>query len=379
MQTHKTYTNTYSSRRRTCKLSASEKKQIWKAFDDEKQNDTDTVLPDTLPEGMQEIDLCSDCSAVLVLSEEGLPTCSNPNCGTMKPVSIDFTPEWKFFQSDDRNAQDPARCGNPVNPLLSESSFGCKVSCTSKSPYEMRKIQKWVEWQSMPHREKTLYEEFKFIETMATNAGIPKIIVDDAKYIHKECSQQLMKRGNKRDGIKSASLYLSFRINGCPRTAYEISEIFQIDKASATKGCSDAVGILHNLERNAYVGGVSDADELGSLPLSYTKLSVAKPSSFIDRFCSQVNMCQELTMLCHFIARKVEEGDIITDNNPQAIATGIILFVAMVCHQDISKKTIAKVCGVSDVTIMKCYNKLIALKTELVPKCLLDKYEAMVA
>ena len=84
-------------------------------------------------------------------------------------------------------------------------------------------------------------------------------------------------------------------------------------------------------------------------------------------------------MLCHFIARKVEEGDIITDNNPQAIATGIILFVAMVCHQDISKKTIAKVCGVSDVTIMKCYNKLIALKTELVPKCLLDKYEAMVA
>lgn len=346
--------------RRTRRLSNSEKQLIWKTFDEE----TSKYKP--VNEDIQEVDLCSICSAVLVVSEEGLPTCSSPECGTMKPISIDFSPEWKFFQSDDRNAQDPARCGNPVNPLLAESSFGCKVSCTSKSPYEMRKIQKWVEWQSMPHREKTLYEEFKFIETMATNAGIPKIIVDDAKHIHKECSQQLMKRGNKRDGIKSASLYLSFRINGCPRTAYEISEIFHIDKASATKGCSDAVSILHNLERN------SDADE--SSFLSYTKLSVAKPSSFMDRFCSQVNMCQELTMLCHFIARKVEEGDIITDNNPQAIATGIILFVAVVCRQDISKKTIAKVCGVSDVTIMKCYNKLLALKTELVPKCLLDKY-----
>ena len=70
----------------------------------------------------------------------------------------------------------------------------------------------------------------------------------------------------------------------------------------------------------------------------------------------------------------MEEGDIITDNNPQAIAPGIILFVASVCKQDISKKTISKVCGVSDVTIMKCYNKLLLLKRELVPQCLLEKY-----
>jgi len=370
MQTQKNINTHPSSRRRTRKLTNSEKKLIWKSFDEEEKT-SETTFQESYD--IQEIDLCSECSAVLVLSEEGLPTCSSPECGTMKSVAIDFSPEWKFFQSDDRNAQDPARCGNPVNPLLAESSFGCKVSCTSKSPYEMRKIQKWVEWQSMPHREKTLYEEFKFIEAMAMNAGIPKIIVDDAKYIHKECSQQLMKRGNKRDGIKSASLYLSFRINGCPRTAYEISEIFHIDKASATKGCSDAVSILHNLERNAYVGG-AETEEAFYLPLSCTKLSVAKPSSFMDRFCSQVNMCQELTMLCHFIARKVEEGDIITDNNPQAIATGIILFVASVCKQDISKKTISKVCGVSDVTIMKCYNKLLLLKKELVPQCLLDKY-----
>jgi transcription initiation factor TFIIB len=284
----------------------------------------------------------------------------------MKTNVLDFSPEWKFFQSDDRNAQDPARCGNPINPLLSESSFGCRVSCTSKSPYEMRKIQKWVEWQSMPHSEKTLYEEFKFIETMATNAGIPKIFIDEAKPIYKDLSQQMMFRGMNRDGIKAASLYISFRMNECPRTAYEISEIFHLDKASATKGCSMAVEILHNLDRNK---GSSEESQY-----AHMKLSIAKPSTFMDRYCSQLNLNPELTMLCQFIARKIEENDIINDNTPQAIATGIILFVSTICKQDVTKKTIAKLCGVSDVTIMKCYAKLSNIKHELVPKCILDKY-----
>jgi transcription initiation factor TFIIB len=352
-------------RKRTRKLSSKEKRKLWKSFDDE-ADETPELSP-----GMQEVDICIECGAVMMVSEDGLPTCSSTTCSVMKPISIDFSPEWKFFQSDDRNTQDPARCGNPVNPLLAESSFGCKVSCSSKSPYEMRKIQKWVEWQSMPHREKTLYEEFKFIETMATNAGIPKLFIDEAKIIHKELSQQMMFRGLNRDGIKSASLYISFRANGCPRTAYEISEIFHLDKASATKGCSAAVSILHNLERNA---STTDGNDPLLTSFSHSSLCVAKPSSFMERFCSQVNMCQELTMLCKFIAHKVEEGDIITDNNPQAIATGIILFVASICKQDINKKTIAKVCGVSDVTIMKCYNKLVMIKNDLIPPCLIEKY-----
>ena len=52
-------------------------------------------------------------------------------------------PEWRFYGADDKNAKDPSRCG-PINPLLVESSFGCKVLCNSKSSYEMRRIRKWT-------------------------------------------------------------------------------------------------------------------------------------------------------------------------------------------------------------------------------------------
>ena len=43
-----------------------------------------------------------------------------------------------------------------------ESSFGCKVLCSQSSSYEMKKIRKWTEWQSMPH-EKSLYSNFNLL------------------------------------------------------------------------------------------------------------------------------------------------------------------------------------------------------------------------
>jgi transcription initiation factor TFIIB len=296
-----------------------------------------------------------------MIMEDGFPTCTSKTCGFICKDTLDYSPEWIFYGADDKNANDPTRCGNPINPLLMESSFGCKVLCQSKSSYEMKKIRKWTEWQSMPHKEKALYDEFQFITIMAQNAGIPRIFIDDAMAIHKDISEQKMFRGMNRDGIKSASIYISCRLNGCPRTAHEIAEIFKLDKPSATNGCSMAVNILHNISRNTE-------------PSQQTELCVTLPSSFIERYCSRLNMNQELTMLSIFIAKKVEQNNIITDNIPHAIAAGIAYFIAQICQQNITKQDIKTVSGVSEVTINKCFKKLDAIKDNLVPKAILEKY-----
>jgi transcription initiation factor TFIIB len=274
---------------------------------------------------------------------------------------LDYSPEWRFYGADDKNANDPTRCGNPINPLLVESSYGCKVLCAGNSSYEMKKIRKWTEWQSMPHKEKSLYDEFQFITIMAQNAGIPKIFIDVAMTIHKDISEQKMFRGLNRDGIKAASIYISCRLNGCPRTSHEIAEIFKLDKTSATSGCSMAVNILHNIERNVE-------------PSQQTDLCTTTPSSFIDRFCSKLNINNELTMLSKFIANKLENQNIISDNTPHAIAAGIVYFVSQNCNLNINKMDIKQICGVSEVTINKCFKKMENIKTNLIPKCILDKY-----
>ena len=51
-----------------------------------------------------------------------------------------------------------------------------------------------------------------------------------------------------------------------------------------------------------------------------------------------------------------------------------VYFVAFNCNQNISKLDIKNVCGVSEVTINKCFKKLDSLKDKLIPKCIIDKY-----
>jgi len=345
-----------------------EKSKLWEIFDSDKKhldesNDMNNIDDESKLTCIYSSnnELCNLCNSQLMIMEDGFPTCTSTICGVMNRDILDYSPEWRFYGADDKNANDPTRCGNPINPLLMESSFGCKVLCGTKSSYEMKKIRKWTEWQSMPHKEKSLYDEFQFITIMAQNAGIPKIFIDDAMAIHKDISEQKMFRGMNRDGIKSASIYISCRLNGCPRTAHEIAEIFKLDKTSATNGCSMAVNILHNIERNIEPSNKAD-------------LCLTTPSLFIDRYCSKLNFNQELTMLSKFIANKVEQNNIITDNIPHAIAAGIVYFVAQLCQMNITKQDIKQVCGVSEVTVNKCFKKLDLLREKLLPKAIIDKY-----
>jgi transcription initiation factor TFIIB len=348
-------------------LSEINKSKLWEIFDKDKkdleknsiENDIECVYLKTTTESEQS--LCKLCNSQLMIMDDGFPTCTNMMCSVMDRDILDYSPEWRFYNTEDKNANDPTRCGNPINPLLVESSFGCKVLCNTRSSYEMKKIRKWTEWQSMPHKEKSLYDEFQFITIMAQNAGIPRIFIDDAMTIHKDISEQKMFRGMNRDGIKAASIYISCRLNGCPRTAHEIAEIFKLDKTSATNGCSMAVNILHNIERNVEPSNKAD-------------LCVTLPSLFIERYCSRLNFNQELTMLSKFIANKIEINSLITDNIPHAIAAGVIYFIAYNCQMNISKQDIKMICGVSEVTINKCFKKLELNKDKFLPKVILDKY-----
>ena len=335
-------------------LSVVDKSKLWSILDMEKQP---TVVESFAT------DLCHKCNDVLICTEDGFSACANSQCGNININMIDYSPEWRFFSADDRRGTDPTRCGNPIDPLLEESSYACKVLCASNSSYEMKNIRKWAKWQSMPHREKALYDEFQIITIMAQNAGIPKMFIDHAKYIYKDLYEQKTFRGLKRDAIRAASIWIVCWKNGCPRTSNEIADIFKIDKNSASLGCSLAEEMLHSHERNFEL---SDK----------TQLCALIPSSFIERFCSKLQMPQDLVLLSKFIAQQVEKQNIIPDNRPQAIAAGILFFISFHCNLNYTKTNIKNTLGdeVSEVTINKCFKKLNEYKTKLLPSWVFQKY-----
>jgi len=340
------------------------KTELWNIFDSEIEHPDKQKVPLECIYGSGGRENCERCENSLAFSEEGFLTCTNNKCGIIYKDLVDQTAEWRYYGADDNQGADPTRCGMPINPLLVESSYGCKVLCVGSMSYEMRKIRRYTEWQSMPYKEKSQYDEFQIITVMAQNAGIPKMIIDDAIGYHKKISEyELTFRGDNRDGIIAASIYISCRVNNYPRTAKEIASIFRLDVTSATKGCKNAQSIINNLER--------DMDNKEK-----TNLGRTKPEAFIERYCSKLNINTELTRLCQFVSMKIEKMDIMPENTPPSIAAGVVYFVAQTCKLNVSKRDVKNVSETSEVTINKCYKKLekIAKDEMIMPAAILKKY-----
>jgi len=333
------------------------KNQLWNSFKNEiNKNDIECLYSIDKPQ-----DICHCCESILMINDEGFLNCSNKSCGIVYKDIIDHSAEWRYYGADDSNICDPTRAGPPINPLLRESSFGCKVMCNTIASYEMRKIKRYSEWQSMPYKEKSQYDEFQRITLLATQGGIPKIIIDDALKYHKLITEKKTFRGLNRDGIIAASIYISSRINDYPRTIKEIATIFHLDNTSATRGCKNAISIINDSEFD-----FNNEDK--------TLLCNTTPSSFIERYCSKLNINNELTKLASFIAIRIVNNNLIPENTPHSIAAGIVYFVSQECNLNVSKQNINSISGISEVTINKCYKKLLTMKDVLIPKIILDKY-----
>ena len=145
---------TYKMSKRTRK----KKKDIWNQFDetkDECKNESNNVETKERCIGAREF--CEICKSGLAITEEGFLACTNRSCCIIYKDMVDESAEWRYYGADDNNSSDPTRCGMPINPLLKESSFGCKVVCPRRCSYEMRKIKRYSDWQSRPYKEKSQY------------------------------------------------------------------------------------------------------------------------------------------------------------------------------------------------------------------------------
>lgn len=350
--------NKFSAKTQTKKLKKNTPlNDLWNQFDDE-FNTKKQIECVYRSSGQREE--CDVCKSSLWFTEEGFLTCTNSKCGIIYKDIVDFSAEWRYYGADDNQNSDPTRCGMPINPLLIESSYGCKIIGTN-SNYEMRKIKRYTEWQSMPYKEKSQYDEFQRITMMATQAGINKYIIDEAIRYHKKISEHKTFRGINRDGIIAASIYVAFRINNNPRTAKEIADIFHLDPSGATKGCKNAVSILNIIEAD-----LEDNEK--------TVFGNTNPQSFIVRYSSKLGINKELTRLAEFIACKIQKGNMIPENTPHSIAAGIIYYICCLCELNITKKDIHSISQISEVTINKCFKKLEGYTEQLIPASIKKKY-----
>lgn len=295
--------------------------------------------------------MCSHCGPCMVVSDDGIMFCKT--CGREICQYIDNSAEWRTF-AEDHKSSDPTRCGAAINPLLPESSMSTvilKNNWTKKTTHAKDKWQRLQKWQ-MPYIERSWMTVYNNI-TDKMAGMIPQSALDDAKLLYQKVSKHRISRGANRKGLIAACVFYALKMKkrstmpSGTRTAKEVAQAFDIKMSDMSTGCKMFMEIVHN---------------------NNIKINLKSSSSddFIERFCNKLHMEYKHYLMAKEISQKAEELGIVSENTPPSIAAGSIYLLSEHEKLNLTKRTIAKDCGISEVTISKTYKKLSPFKEHLI-------------
>ena len=275
---------------------------------------------------------CEVCNSMSLIIDDGTNICLD--CQTVQSRVIDTGAEWRYYGADDSRDGDPARCGMPTNDLLPKSSMGSVISSRRGDNRDIRRIRMYQMWNSMPYWERTLYNVFDKLANNTSSHGIPAKVLDDAKVLYKKASEKKISRGDNKEGLIASCIYYACLMNKLPRSPKEVARMFHIDPNILTKGNTRFQSLLQ------------------------MNVDSSTPDEYIARFGSKLNMSYQDIQKCKLFAKKLDELEIVSENSPTSVAAGAIYYYCLENKIDFSKKNIADVCEVSEVTITKCYKRL---------------------
>jgi transcription initiation factor TFIIB len=277
-------------------------------------------------------DKCDRCGSLRMFADEGQHVCLD--CNSIQSRVIDTGAEWRYYGADDSRDGDPTRCGMPTNDLLPKSSLGSVIGGRRGDNRDIRRIRMYQMWNSMPYWERTLYAVFEKLANNTANHGVPLKVIDDAKVLYKRASERKISRGDNKDGLIASCIYYACLMNKLPRSPKEVARMFHIDPNILTKGNARFQTLLQmNVESST-------------------------PADYIARFGSKLKMDYNDIQACKVLAKVLDDLEIVSENAPTSVAAGALFYYCCKHEIDFSKKQIADVCEVSEVTITKCYKRL---------------------
>ena len=298
---------------------------------------------------------CIECNSYQLIYEDGGLSCVK--CGIKQPKKLSQEAEYRFYGNSDNRSCNPERVGMPTNSLLPETSMGSLIQQRHFDNSAMKRMVQYNSWNQMPYKERSLYKICCRINNRSTRAGLPPIIIDRAKELYSIVKEVNISRGDNRDGLIAACVWIACKDIGVPRSSKEIAEIFDIKLQDMTKG----IKFFRENWRLA-----SNSDNINN--------DSSNPLNYIERYCSPLPITPEIKYIAEFIAVKSIIENLVDDNTAPSIAAGSIFLASIICGNNVSKKQVAESCKTSEVTISKCYKKLNEVKKLLIPSVIKEKY-----
>ena len=292
--------------------------------------------PTKRPE-VEEASACPECESTHLVRDEQHGEVVCDACGlVISERSIDLGPEWSAFSMEEHDKL--ARTGAPrgytgqsitlttVIPFATRDSKGTPIPFKEREKYfRMRKLQRHSD-HSRPG-ERSLPETMVVLDRVASALGLPKALKEQAGFLCKKALERGLLRGRKISGIVAASVYASCRMGGVPRTLEELQRATGVRKKEIGKS-------YHILLR-----------ELG------LRVPPSKPADYVSRFCSELGLGAVVQRQTYRVLREIDDQDGSLALSPIGTTAAAIYLAAIVCGERRPQKLVAKVAGVSEVTL----------------------------
>ncbi|MFQ6063484.1 MAG: transcription initiation factor IIB [Methanosarcinales archaeon] len=256
---------------------------------------------------------------------------------------IDLGPEWRAFDTEQQNKR--SRVGAPMTYTIhdkglstmidwkNQDSFGKTISSKHRAQlYRLRKWQRRIRVSNAAER--NLAFALSELDRMASALSLPRNVRESAAVIYRRAVEKNLIRGRSIEGVAAAGLYTACRQCSVPRTLDEIAEVSRVNRKE--------IGRTYRFM----------AREL------QLRLSPTLPSDYIPRFCTGLGLGGEVQSKGIEILKQAGEKEITSGRGPTGVAAAAIYIAAILCGDRRTQQDVAKVAGVTEVTIRNRYKEL---------------------
>jgi len=286
---------------------------------------------------VDEVKVCPECGSNKLFRDYSRGELLCESCGlVIDEKQIDQGPEWTAYDSEERDRL--SRTGAPRSYTSQSINLTTVIPSSNRdsrgNAIPPREMEKFYRMRKLQHHsghsrpgERSLPDTLRALDRVSSLLELPRTIREEAGFICKKALEKGFLRGRSIDALVAAAVYASCRINGVPRTLEELSSITAMQKKVVAK----AYGALAR-----------------SLQL---RVPPSKPADYISRFCSELGLGTSVETEARRILKEIDDIDGSLSLSPIGTSAAAIYLASLACGERRPQKAIAKVAGVSEVTL----------------------------
>ncbi len=304
----------------------------------------ESVLKESVPKRSNEVKKCPSCSSLDIIfdNERGEYICNN--CGLVIEENVtDEGPEWRAFDSDQRNAR--ARTGAPIKYMKPNKGLVTEIDMynkdirgtrlSSKRQAQLYRMRKWHKRASIASSsERNYLVALPELNRVASYLGLPDNIREQTALLYRQCVKGNLIRGRPIETVVNAALYATCRSAGMPRTLDEISQISNVSKKE--------IGRTYRII----------AHELN------LKIPLTDPSSYVPRYVAALKLSGDAQERALQLLKQAMKKGLISGRSPTGVSAAAVYIAGALVGERRTQKEVADVAGVTEVTIRNRYREL---------------------